>query len=144
MSKFFKNLYRLISIRTKLFILLKFISNFLPNYKTKRKSKKIENKIYNDFISYNKNEKWFCNNLFFLDNQLNKFKNINNILEIGSYEGRSCIFFCNKFTNANITCVDTWSGSDEHLNTKFNEIENNFNKNINSHIEPHRVKKIKK
>ena len=53
MSKFFKNLYRLISIRTKLFILLKFISNFLPNYKTKRKSKKIENKIYNDFISYN-------------------------------------------------------------------------------------------
>ena len=65
MSKFFKNLYRLIQIDTKFFIILKFIYNFLPNYKTKRKSKIIENEIYNDFKSYNEKEKWFCNNLFF-------------------------------------------------------------------------------
>ena len=65
MSKFFKNIYRLIQINTKFFIILKFIFNFLPNYKTKRKSKIIENEIYNGFKSYNEKEKWFCNNLFF-------------------------------------------------------------------------------
>ena len=143
MSKFFKNLYRLIQIDTKFFIILKFIYNFLPNYKTKRKSKIIENEIYNDFKSYNEKEKWFCNNLFFLNNQLKKIKNIRNILEIGSYEGRSCIYFGKKFIDAKITCVDTWSGSDEHLNIKFQEIESNFDKNILNHLGNDRVEKHK-
>ena len=143
MSKFFKNIYRLIQINTKFFIILKFIFNFLPNYKTKRKSKVIENEIYNGFKSYNEKEKWFCNNLFFLNNQLKKIKNIRNILEIGSYEGRSCIYFGKKFIDAKITCVDTWSGSDEHLNIKFKEIENNFDKNILNHLGNDRVEKQK-
>ena len=143
MSKFFKNLYHLILINTKFFIILKFIYNFLPNYKTKSKSKIIENEIYNDFKSYNEKEKWFCNNLFFLNNQLKKIKNIRNILEIGSYEGRSCIYFGKKFIDAKITCVDTWSGSDEHLNIKFQEIESNFDKNILNHLGNDRVKKHK-
>ena len=143
MSKFFKNLYHLILINTKFFIILKFIYNFLPNYKTKSKSKIIENEIYNDFKSYNEKEKWFCNNLFFLNNQIKKIKNIRNILEIGSYEGRSCIYFGKKFIDAKITCVDTWSGSDEHLNIKFKEIENNFDKNILNHLGNDRVEKQK-
>ena len=143
MSKFFKNLYHLILINTKFFIILKFIYNFLPNYKTKSKSKIIENEIYNDFKSYNEKEKWFCNNLFFLNNQLKKIKNIRNILEIGSYEGRSCIYFGKKFIDAKITCVDTWSGSDEHLNIKFQEIESNFDKNILNHLGNNRVEKHK-
>lgn len=143
MSKFFKNLYRLIQIDTKFFIILKFIYNFLPNYKTKRKSKLIEKEIYIDFKSYNEKEKWFCNNLFFLNNQLKKIKNISDILEIGSYEGRSCIYFGKKFIDAKITCVDTWSGSDEHLNIKFQEIENNFDKNILNHLGNDRVEKQK-
>ena len=143
MSKFFKNLYHLILINTKFFIILKFIYNFLPNYKTKSKSKIIENEIYNDFKSYNEKEKWFCNNFFFLNNQLKKIKNIRNILEIGSYEGRSCIYFGKKFIDAKITCVDTWSGSDEHLNIKFQEIESNFDKNILNHLGNDRVEKQK-
>ena len=143
MSKFFKNLYRLILINTKFFIILKFIYNFLPNYKTKNKSKIIENEIYNNFKSYNEKEKWFCNNLFFLNNQIKKIKNIKNILEIGSYEGRSCIYFGKKFIDAKITCVDTWSGSDEHLNIKFQEIESNFDKNILNHLGNNRVEKHK-
>ena len=143
MSKFFKNLYRLIRINTKFFIILKFIYNFLPNYKTKKKSKILENEIYKNFQSFNDKEKWFCNNLFFLENQLKKIKNIKEVLEIGSYEGRSCIFFGKKFMDSNITCVDTWAGSDEHLNIKFHEIENNFNKNILNHLGNERVKKLK-
>ena len=142
MSKFFKNLYRLIQIDTKFFIILKFIYNFLPNYKKKRKSKIIENEIYNDFKSYNKKKNGFVI-IFFLNKKLKKIKNIRNILEIGSYEGRSCIYFGKKFIDAKITCVDTWSGSDEHLNIKFQEIENNFDKNILNHLGNDRVEKQK-
>jgi glycosyltransferase involved in cell wall biosynthesis/predicted O-methyltransferase YrrM len=36
------------------------------------------------------------------------------ILEIGSWEGRSAIFFLNFFGNATLTCVDTFAGSVEH------------------------------
>ena len=59
MTKFFKNLYRLIIIGTPLFIILNYIKNFLPNYKIKKKSNILEKTIYNNFISYNENEKWF-------------------------------------------------------------------------------------
>ena len=57
MTKFFKNLYRLILIGTPLFIISNYIRNFLPNYKTKKKSKKIENDIYENFKSINYKEK---------------------------------------------------------------------------------------
>ena len=97
MTKFFKNLYRLLSIGSPLFIILNYIRNFLPNYKTKKKSKKIENIIYEKFQSVDYNEKWFCNNLYYLSTNFKNLRNIKNILEIGSYEGRSAIFFFKKF-----------------------------------------------
>jgi len=129
MTKFFKNLYRLILIGTPLFIISNYIKNFLPNYKTKKKSKKIENIIYDQFQSLNYNEKWFCNNLNFLSTNFKDIKNVKNMLEIGSYEGRSAIFFLKNFSNSNITCVDTWSGSDEHNSVNFELIEKNFDLN---------------
>ena len=129
MTKFLKNLYRLILIGTPLFIISNYIRNFLPNYKTKKKSKKIENTIYDQFQSQNYNEKWFCNNLNFLSTNLKNLKNVNNMLEIGCYEGRSAIFFLKNFSNSNLTCVDTWSGSDEHSSVNFELIEKNFDLN---------------
>ena len=93
MTKFFKNLYRLLLIRTPFFLLLNYITNFLPNYKSKRKSSKIENQIYSDFKSFNLQEKWFCNNLYYLNNYFKNSNDVSDILEIGSYEGRSAIFF---------------------------------------------------
>ena len=36
------------------------------------------------------------------------------ILEIGSWEGLSACWMLTKNLDANITCVDTWCGSDEH------------------------------
>ena len=93
MTKFFKNLYRLLLVGTPLFIIFNYVKNFLPNYKSKGKSKKIEKIIYDKFKSLNSNEKWFCNNLNFLTNNFKDIKNIKDILEIGSYEGRSSIFF---------------------------------------------------
>jgi len=37
-----------------------------------------------------------------------------NVLEIGSWEGRSALFFLNYLRNCRITCVDTFAGGDEH------------------------------
>ena len=129
MTKFFKNLYRLILIGSPLFIILNYIKNFLPNYKTKKKSKKIENVIYDKFKSINYNEKWFCNNLNYLSVNFKDINNIKNILEIGSYEGRSAIFFLKNFNGSKITCVDTWCGSDELKHVNFELIEENFDFN---------------
>ena len=129
MTKFFKNLYRLFLIGSPLFIILNYIRNFLPNYKTKKKSKKIENMIYEKFQSVNRNEKWFCNNLYYLSTNFKNSKNVKNILEIGSYEGRSAIFFLKNFSDSNITCVDTWAGSDEHCSANFELIQKNFDLN---------------
>jgi predicted O-methyltransferase YrrM len=143
MTKFFKNLYRLILIKTPFFIIFNYIKNFLPNYKTKKKSLKIEKKIYENFNSYNENEKWFCNNLNFLNNFFSKKNNINKILEVGSYEGRSAIFFLKTFPNANIICVDTWSGSDEHNQYNFSVVEKNFDINTNYYQNNNCLKKIK-
>jgi hypothetical protein len=36
------------------------------------------------------------------------------ILEVGSWEGRSAIFFLEFFRSGRLTCVDTFLGSDEH------------------------------
>ena len=143
MTKFFKNLYRLLSIRTPFFILLNYITNFLLNYKSKKKSSKIENQIYSDFKSFNFKEKWFCNNLYYLNNYFKYSNDISNILEIGSYEGRSAIFFLKMFKNSKITCVDTWSGSDEHLKQNFSIIETNFDTNTKLYQNENRLKKIK-
>ena len=132
MTKFFKNLYRLLLVGTPFFIIFNYARNFIPNYKTKRKSKKIENKIYDKFKSLNSNEKWFCNNLNFLTKNFKDIKNIQDILEIGSYEGRSSIFFLKNFINSNVTCVDTWEGSDEHDDLIFKQIEKNFDHNTSN------------
>ena len=93
MTKFIRNLFYLYLINTPFFIILNYIKNFFPNYKSKAKSFKIENEIYKNFTSFNVKDKWFCNNLNFLTNNFKDIHNIKDILEIGSYEGRSAIFF---------------------------------------------------
>jgi predicted O-methyltransferase YrrM len=36
------------------------------------------------------------------------------VLEIGSWEGRSALFFLNHLPNATLTCIDTFAGGQEH------------------------------
>jgi predicted O-methyltransferase YrrM len=64
-----------------------------------------------------------------------------NILEIGSWEGRSAIFFANFFERATITCIDTFSGSSEHTPEQASRVEERFDRNIAAF--GHRVEKIK-
>ena len=143
MSKLFKNIYRLLSINTPIYIIFNLLKNFLPNYKTKKKSLIIEQEVYDNFTSHKENQKWFCNNLYFLKSNLKNKEDVNNILEIGSYEGRSAIFFLNHFSNSKITCVDTWGGSDEQKDLDSKIIEKNFDANLIKYYELNRMKKYK-
>lgn len=59
------------------------------------------------------------------------------ILEIGSWEGRSALFFLNYFPACRLTCVDTFGGSVEHaLNPYFAalvpETEKKFDANLSA------------
>ncbi len=61
-------------------------------------------------------------------------------------EGRKCNFKNIKldFTmNSIVTCVDTWSGSDEHHSYNFSMIENNFDFNTKTFLLNNRIKKFK-
>jgi predicted O-methyltransferase YrrM len=60
---------------------------------------------------------WFIGNIpiwYYFFEKLDLFDKKLNILEIGSWEGMSSTFFLHIFPNAKLTCVDTWTGGDEH------------------------------
>ena len=129
MKKLIRNIYNLLSISTPYFVIFNYIKNYFPNYRKKKQCLKIDKEIYQNFKSVDITKKWFTNNLYFLSKNLSTLK-VKNLLEIGSYEGRSAIFFADIFSGTKISCVDTWSGSDEHKNINFKSIEDNFDQNI--------------
>ena len=92
MKKLIRNIINLISIDTPYFIIINYIKNYFPNYRKKKECLKIENSIYSNFKSEDISKKWFTNNLYFIKKNLANTK-IKNLLEIGSYEGRSALFF---------------------------------------------------
>jgi hypothetical protein len=58
-----------------------------------------------------------------------------NVLEIGSWEGRSALFFLNYLRHSQIVCVDTFAGGEEHRNdpkwaTLIPAIEQRFDANL--------------
>jgi predicted O-methyltransferase YrrM len=119
---FFYNLLFLIKNKTPLNILIKFIkSHFL-------KKDDLKSNFYNHTIFTESD--WFSSGISIFNKFMQNEKNfVRNILEIGSYEGRSAIFFLNYFNASKITCVDTWLGSHEHVR-KMEEIEKNFDNNL--------------
>ena len=78
---------------------------------------------------------WFSHKIPLLINYFNNINknNIEQILEIGSWEGRSSCFFLNYFKTSILTCVDTWKGSEENFiddNPDLNLVEKNFDRNV--------------
>ena len=142
MKKLIRNIINLISIDTPYFIIINYIKNYFPNYRKKKECLKIEKNIYSNFKSEDISKKWFTNNLYFIKKNLANTK-IKNLLEIGSYEGRSALFFLDLFKITKISCVDTWSGSDEHKDINFHAIENNFDLNTKSFREKKTLLKFK-
>ena len=90
-----------------------------------------------DLKNTNFSNKWFYQNIsyinfFFKD----KKENINKILEIGSFEGQSALFFLKYFINARITCVDIWQNQNQNYkNIDFNDVEKSFDKNLEKYQE---------
>jgi hypothetical protein len=69
-----------------------------------------------------------------------------NVLEIGSWEGRSALFFLNYLVKSRITCVDTFAGGEEHQHDpKYSALlpvlEQRFDRNVEKFQS--RVDKIK-
>ena len=120
---FFKNLFRLLKNKSELKFIFFFI-NFSFNYFfSEKKINQYNSEKWKDLIMGKKlSENWFQRNIFFLDKYLSDFKSKNNqILEIGSFEGISAIYFIKNFT-----------GSDEHQYIRDKSIlEQSFDFNMN-------------
>ena len=68
------------------------------------------------------------------------------ILEIGSWEGRSAIFFLEFFAHSRLTCIDTFEGGREHIgdpawSQSLDGIEQRFDLNLSNYET--RVEKVK-
>ena len=68
-------------------------------------------------------------------------------LEIGSFEGRSAVWTIENLMHADaeIICVDTWEGGEEHTNGEMNGAEIRFNHNVSmaKAVNPVVVTKVK-
>ena len=82
---------------------------------------------------------WFTNNIPYWLYAFNKYNLLSkkiNALEIGSWEGVSSYFILYSLPNAQLTCVDTWEGAEEHktgdatTEDVLSNIEASFNKNL--------------
>ena len=100
-------------------------------------SKKIFSKhkvSYTNYVRENMtfSNDWFSHNITtwvsIFKNEVNSNKELD-ILEIGSYEGASAVFFLKYFKTSNLQCVETFQGSEEHKNLNFNKIKKNFYNN---------------
>jgi predicted O-methyltransferase YrrM len=64
------------------------------------------------------------------------------VVEIGSWEGRSTLFFLHYLKAAHVTAVDTWQGSDEHQGfAPMPQVEASFDSNVSGF--GHRLTKIR-
>ena len=129
------------SYRQNFFLTFYLLIKFFIDKKIHNKKKKESSYLtyeYKDFIKKNLklSEDWFTHNL----NSLNFFFKKNNLfdkkikmLEIGSFEGNSSVFFLKYFKNIELTCVDTFKGSAEHENYNSNYVYNNFLYNTKSY-----------
>ena len=63
------------------------------------------------------------------------------VLEIGSFQGLSALWFLHRFSNGKITCVDTWAGGVEHTSYDMSAVEETFKSNVAEHASRIRVLK---
>lgn len=71
--------------------------------------------------------------------------NPENLLEIGSYEGRSAVFMAQWPSSKNLFCIDTWAGGVEHGCDDMASVESRFDSNMaeirTDKVEFHKIKK---
>jgi len=135
-KQFIYQTYLLIKSNSNIVVILSFVKHFFISFDD---NKDFIKKIYREKIF--QYDDWFTTKISILMHYLNRYKfdRAINVLEIGSFEGRSSIFFINYFNNINLICVDTWEKSDEasdkemQKNIDFKLVEKNFDNNTKSH-----------
>jgi hypothetical protein len=100
----------------------------------------LEKKYYKKYLDINENnldfksrgkytQDWFSYNIKYIARTIYKYnlenKNLN-ILEIGSYEGLSTVFFLSILRNSQVTCIDPFCDFEENKDKNFNEVYENF------------------
>lgn len=108
-----------------------------------RKLSFLSKKYYNQYISLNSQkldfkkdgrytQDWFSYNIKYISRILFKYQLQNkklNILELGSYEGLSTVFFLTMLKHSNIYCVDPFVDFEENKDKDFNKVYENFKYN---------------
>jgi hypothetical protein len=109
---------------------LKFILKIIQGQYHLKFQPNIDNeKIYfKNKYQFNYND-WFSNSMNTWKNYLIPLKEIK-YLEIGSFEGRSAVFVGELNNVKEMTCVDTFKGSDEHNNINFDLVYKNCSENL--------------
>ena len=108
-------------------ILSHFKLNYLHRIFTVRKSFKKKQESFREYAKdFHIDNDWFSPNiptwLMAFRKQSYEKNSALKCLEIGSWQGQSALFLLSYFAKADLTCVDTWEGADEH---KDNNAPNN-------------------
>jgi predicted O-methyltransferase YrrM len=128
-------------------IYISYLKRLLKNKRIKNIYRQEKNKFLSTARILNLSNDWFTYNiphwLSVIDQYSLRNKKIN-ALEIGSWEGLSSYFLLHSLPKSQLTCVDTWEGSEENKNVSseiLKTIETKFDENLNPFKE--RLKKHK-
>jgi len=109
-------------------IIRKFFLSKLSNFIIKKEIKKCKKENIN-YLKKKITHDYFPPHTFNFISVI-KNKSINNLLEIGSFEGNSSMFFARYLKDTKIYSVDSWVGTEEYNNFDENlrEFKNNIKK----------------
>ena len=103
-------------------------------YQKKKYTNNLE-KQFNKKLNFNTswfiNNAWHWHNLFY---KLSIYEKNNKILELGSFEGCSSVYFAENFKNSTITCVDMWQNNLQDKKFDLSKVEINFDKNTKKYL----------
>ena len=137
----FKDSYRMLKVilplvkNNKLKFIFKIIEG--QNYLKFQPNLDNEKKYFNNKYQFNYDD-WFSNNMNVWKYYLKTLKEVE-YLEIGSFEGRSAVFVGELDNVKEITCVDTFEGSDEHNDINFGLVYKNCRENLKKLTVPHNL-----
>ena len=98
---------------------------------------------------YTFTQDWFSHNIPVWEQLKGLLPERQRFLEVGSFEGRSMVWMAENMISgeapADIYCIDTWEGSEEHSAETVQGIEDRFNHNANiaeeeNHVYVHKLK----
>ena len=129
MINFIKKVYFLKKSNAGSDIIIKFFLSKLSNFIIKKEIKKSKKENINYLKSKKITHDYFSPHAYNFISVI-KDRSIKNLLEIGSFEGNSSMFFARHLKNTKIYCVDNWIGTEEYNDLKFEKLESNFNENL--------------